>query len=684
MAPNPIPTARPTTAPAARSISYAARGRRLPPAANADAAPPAPRPAPPPQLESPCQAARRIPRPAHPHRAPMSVALGVVLGALVLLAVASVMGVGIWSGYRNTLDLMGQKAEVMLSAAESQTRRYLDVAETQLGFIAALVEAGEVAPGPDDEFTNLLFGALAAAPQIQAIVYVDAAHNLVGADQDAAGVRPFYRRLGDDDAMVEALAVARAEAAAGTPRGVAGAWSGLIWREEYGQALLGYRRPVVVDGAFRGMLLTYISVRALSEFIADLEGEFGTNAFVLHGRDAVLAHPVMAFGYPGLTGMNPLPRQSGFSDPVLASLWEPEARRDLAAGLFEVVGGHGVALGEATYGFLYRELAGYSDRPLIIGTYFQSSDLLAEVGRLKWAAAACLVILLLAVAAAAVIGRRIATPARRLAEGARRIQTLDLAGIPDIPGSFFKEIDDAARAFNAMRDGLVWFERYVPKPLVARLLRAQGTTAVESCERKVTVMFTDIVGFTALSEHLPAGEVAELLNSHFSLIAACIEAEGGTVDKYIGDSVMAIWGAPERQADAPERAARAALAIEAALGAENRARRRRGQVPIRLRVGIHSGPVVLGNIGSPGRINYTVVGDTVNTAQRLDELARDERDPDDEITILVSGETARHLDRGIRLDYLGLRQVRGRSRLIDVYALGTRRDRGFYHPRPAA
>jgi class 3 adenylate cyclase len=610
----------------------------------------------------------------------MSLALGVVLGALVLLAVASVMAVGIWSGYRNTLDLMGQKAEVMLSAAESQTRRYLDAAEDQLGFVAALVEAGEAAPGPDDEFTNLLYGALAAAPHIKAILYIDAAHNLVGAEQDADGVRPLYRRLGDDGALTDALEAARRDAAANAS---AGAWSGLAWREEYGQALLAYRRPVVVDGVFQGMLLSYISVRALSEFIADLESEFGNNAFVLHGRDAVLAHPLMAYGYPGLTGMNPLPRQSGFSDPVLASLWEPEARRSLA-GLFEAAGGHGVALGAETYGFMYRELGGYSDRPLVIGTYFQSSDLLAEVLRLKWAAAACLMVLLLAVAAAALIGRRIATPARRLAEGARRIQALDLAGVPDIPGSFFKEIDDAARDFNAMRDGLAWFERYVPKTLVAQLMRSQGTAAIESREQVVTVMFTDIVGFTTLTEHLPAIEVAELLNHHFALIAGCVEAEGGTIDKFIGDSVMAIWGAPERQADAPERAARAALAIEAALKAANRTRRRDRKAPICLRIGIHCGPAVVGNIGSPGRINYTVVGDTVNTAQRLDELAREERGADQEVIIVVSGDTARQLAQDVHLDYRGLRQVRGRSRLIDVYALRARREPPFFHGRPAA
>ena len=96
------------------------------------------------------------------------------------------------------------------------------------------------------------------------------------------------------------------------------------------------------------------------------------------------------------------------------------------------------------------------------------------------------------------------------------------------------------------------------------------------------------------------------------------------------------------------------------MGERIRAPRRRDcKAPIYLRIGIHSGPAAVGNIGSPGRINYTVVGDTVNTAQRLDELARDEREADQEVTILISEDTARPLTRGVRLDYRALRPTVG-------------------------
>ena len=597
-------------------------------------------------------------RPAR--RAPMSLALGVVLGGFVLTAVASVMGVGLWSGYRNTVDLLEQKADILVSAAESQTVQYLDAAENQIGFVAEMIAGGEVAAGPSEEFTNLLFGALAAAPQIRAILHVDGGHDLVGAERDAWGAQPLFMKAGNDAGIVAAVERARTESG--------GYWKGLVWREEYQQALLCFEHPVFVDGEFKGVLIALISVRSLSEFIADLDTEFGHNAFVLYGRDAVLAHPTMAYGYPGLTALNPLPRQDTFGDPVLASMWETADGGLWGGNGFGGDDGHLVTLGEESYAFLTRELTGFGDTPLLIGTYLRANDVYAELMRFKWAVLACLVILVVSVITAGLTGRRIAKPVRRLAEGARRVHALDFANVPHIPGSFFKEINDAANSFNAMLDGLRWFERYVPKTLVNRLMRVQSKGAVASHEREVTVMFTDIVGFTALSERLSATEVAELLNRHFTLVAACIEAEGGTVDKYVGDSVMAFWGAPESLDDHADRACRAALAIADAVRADNLGRARQGRPQIRMRIGVHTGPVVVGNIGSPGRINYTVIGDTVNTAKRMDELGRTQAGGGDTVPILISAETAKAI-HGFDLTPMGRRRIKGKAQALSVYSL---------------
>jgi adenylate cyclase len=188
-------------------------------------------------------------------------------------------------------------------------------------------------------------------------------------------------------------------------------------------------------------------------------------------------------------------------------------------------------------------------------------------------------------------------------------------------------------------------------------------------ERDVTVLFTDIVGFTALSEELKPTEVARLLNEHFSLVDECVAREGGLVDKYIGDSVMAFWGAPERHPDHAIRACRAASAIIESVEKDNLRRRESGLPVVRVRIGIHSGPVVVGDIGTPVRLNYTVIGDTVNTAQRIEALARELVDERAEAAALVSGETARQVTDQSQLEALGVHHLRGRLHSIDVHRL---------------
>jgi class 3 adenylate cyclase len=192
--------------------------------------------------------------------------------------------------------------------------------------------------------------------------------------------------------------------------------------------------------------------------------------------------------------------------------------------------------------------------------------------------------------------------------------------------------------------------------------------SVEPGLRPITVMFTDLAGFTTLSETLPARETAALLNQHFGILGRAVEAEDGTIDKYIGDALMAFWGAPEEQPDGADRACRAARAIAAEVAADNQRRRDAGHPALRVRIGIHSGAALVGDIGFPGRINYTAVGDTVNTCQRLESLARDFENGA-AVTILVSGDTADQLGAGFRLTPCGSRAVKGRGATVEVYRL---------------
>jgi len=200
-------------------------------------------------------------------------------------------------------------------------------------------------------------------------------------------------------------------------------------------------------------------------------------------------------------------------------------------------------------------------------------------------------------------------------------------------------------------------------------MRLAGHASLESEERVVSILFTDIVGFTAFSEQLPASQVAEFLNEHFTLIAECIEAEGGVLDKYIGDAAMAFWGAPELQPDHAERACNAARRIAGAIAEDNSRRRRKGLAPIRIRMGIHSGLALVGNIGAPSRVNYTVIGDTVNIAERLEELCRKLAPANLDSFALISEETADRLESEFVLEPLGTHTLPGRAAAINTYRL---------------
>ncbi len=446
-------------------------------------------------------------------------------------------------------------------------------------------------------------------------------------------------------------------------------WGALVYVEEIGEPVVNLRVPVRRDGAFLGVVAIATRISELSEFVFDPSDDLGAVAFILHDRDHVLAHPFLNSGFPGLSAENPLPRLIGFADPVLGSIWKPGWQDNREP---ELLGdGHTIDVGDEPYAFVYQEIDGYADKAWLIGYYLRIADVNEPFLRVLRAAGFGIGVAVVAIVAVFFVGRRLSRPIRRLAGAAEHVRELDFAAAKPLPRSLFRETDDAAQAFNAMLEGLRWFESYVPKTLVQRLMRQGKLGAIESELRSLTIMFTDIRGFTSMAETLSANETASFLNHHFDLVAACVEQHGGTVDKYIGDAVMAFWGAPEPQTDHAARACRSALAVREAITRDNAERSSRGAPPVRMRIGIHTGVAVVGNIGSHSRINYTLVGDTVNAANRIEQLAKELALPvDEDVHILISGDTAEPLPPGCAtLRSLGRHELRGREQQVEIFAL---------------
>jgi adenylate cyclase len=187
----------------------------------------------------------------------------------------------------------------------------------------------------------------------------------------------------------------------------------------------------------------------------------------------------------------------------------------------------------------------------------------------------------------------------------------------------FDEIADLAIAFNSMVEGLkerdkvkTMFSKFHGSSITEDLLK--GNVSLGGSRKQVTVFFSDIRGFTKYSEHHTPEEVVEMLNEYFQVMVGIITANHGVVDKFVGDAIMAVWGAPQTTGADPMYAVKACLEMRVALAKLNDERMARGQEAIKIGMGVHSGEAISGTIGSTERMEYTVIGDTVNMASRIE------------------------------------------------------------------
>jgi adenylate cyclase len=216
------------------------------------------------------------------------------------------------------------------------------------------------------------------------------------------------------------------------------------------------------------------------------------------------------------------------------------------------------------------------------------------------------------------------------------------------------------------------FARYVPAAVVRELVDSEDRIELGGEEREITVIFSDIRGFTTLSEHAEAAEMVSQLNEYFEAMVAEVAAHDGTVDKFLGDGLMAIFGAPVSRVDHAARACRAALAMLDRLEHVNRGREARGLAPLRIGIGVHTGVAVVGNVGSPPfRVDFTAIGDTVNLAARVEATTKELG-----CELVVTRATADAAvstdpDLAALLTSLGSVVVRGRSEPTELLALGS-------------
>ena len=272
------------------------------------------------------------------------------------------------------------------------------------------------------------------------------------------------------------------------------------------------------------------------------------------------------------------------------------------------------------------------------------------------------------------LGLGLAAPITRVGDAAARVAKGDFEA--RVPDGGRDEVGQMARAFNTMAQDLQGYEaqvkeearirgdlsRYLNGDLVESIMRQETELKLGGERREVTVMFADIVSFTPLAEEHDPEHLVAILNELFTFVTEIIFRHGGIIDKFMGDCVMAVFGTPTPYEDAPLRAVRAAEEIMSWLDVGNARWAKEIGRPLEMGIGIHTGIVIAGNIGSEKRMEYTVIGSTVNIAARIESISLPGQ-------VLMSGATAARVLDEFDTEALGTRELRGTGKETEIHAL---------------
>lgn len=318
--------------------------------------------------------------------------------------------------------------------------------------------------------------------------------------------------------------------------------------------------------------------------------------------------------------------ESGSNDSVPVREFEQQLREAMVGSMQDLIARstHGdtkrLNIADQSYFVVTRALPPAIDLSLNLTIAIPASEFAAETDTLIWRTSVlALVAVAVAIVIVVIVSRLLARALKRLAEQTQRFRRMDFSDATMVH-SGVREISRLAEAIDRMRSGLELVGRYIPKQIVRRLLESDEAGKVGGFRRDVTVMFTDIEGFSAISESIEPEVLMSRLSEYFDRVASAIMANRGTVDKYIGDGIMSFWNAPDTDPDHVANACRAVLAVLKASKDLAEEWQRQGVPSFHTRIGIHRGIGVVGNVGSSDRMNYTLIGSIVNLASRLEGI----------------------------------------------------------------
>ncbi|MFK7996471.1 MAG: adenylate/guanylate cyclase domain-containing protein [Granulosicoccus sp.] len=581
------------------------------------------------------------------------------VSALIALAVGIVFFLGFFSAAKNTRHLMSDQARGLISSMERDISMWLQPVNSQAAWVARHVLDNAEAVSDLEQFDAFMLGALAGTSQVAGMA-------LVTPDGlSRRWTRASGEAITEDWSSREEIKLWIED---GKQRREP-SWVEPFFTDTIDKTILLHDLPIHgTDGELLAILAQIVPIEELSNYVVDLTPREGMTPFILYGEDLVLAHPMLIEEKGnGGTAFKPMTTLTELDDHVLKRIWTPDDKKLYFLEIDNDIMSSGVFIetSQRYFIYLYKRIEDYGPIPWIIGAHL-NTDIYGgdESKRLIRALIGSIAVLLVAIAGAILLGRYITRPVTAIAEAARLVEADRLEEVPVLASSHMQELDDAARSFNQMLVDLrertlirQTLGQFVPEEVARTLLSKGGSLQSETAQ--ATLLYSDIEGFTALTESLGATKVVAILNAYFSAMVEALESYQGVVTQFHGDAILATFNVPIANPEHAESAIMAASKMLAIVNEREFAGHR-----LRIRMGIASGPVVAGAVGAAGRLSYTVYGNPVNLAARLERLNKEFG-----TGLLVSENTARLAGECVKLRAIGKASIRGQAEKIKIYTL---------------
>ncbi|MBC06895.1 MAG: adenylate/guanylate cyclase domain-containing protein [Thalassospira sp.] len=556
--------------------------------------------------------------------------LSVLLAGFIATSVFGVglsLYVGLGTAYENTRNLWVMLADIDLTSVQRTMHERMSEVDQRSDWVAEQVASGVLDPSFQYGWTNAMRALAAADMDVMAYGLVTGDRQFIGFNpEDMSEIR---RTLPEDDILFSELAHIRGPVTnrTGYPR----------WDPFFNRTVLTSWVPLFYDGHYLGTFIQYLSLSNLSESLIRGREDLPGTPFILIGGNRVMAHPELRnwgekTASAGDNGAEiarspiPLPTIHDIGDPVLANIGKSE---NIKLDPDDERHSSGISLAGLSHNDRYhlivtRQILTAPISPVVIGMYFDEELFDDEWDRLVLASVLGGGVFVLSVIVAIILSRHFTKPIRRFASAARAFEDEDIASsdIPQLKGSRIREYDDAARSFNHMmmavhdRERITsLFGKFVPQSIAKKLLASGNDSGVLPPQTsEATVLFVDIVGFTSMCESLDPKQIIAMLNDYFDCATRIIEERGGIITQFQGDAILAVYNV----FDDLENHADAAVDSAIALQAEVEKRTFEG-LELKVRCGVNTGSMVAGNVGAKARLSFTVHGDAVNTASRLEQ-----------------------------------------------------------------